>query len=183
MILIPQLDFGITMLVNGQTSDDIHGIAGDIANLALGKEIELPAAPWWASWAAVDRLATGALGLSFVFLIVLVILPFRKLRTRYKAQESITNDPVTKSFLRIWKIVLPSAPLALISISIAVIFGFVQVYLGFNIFKVISRFGGYAPPGVMISAITVLVVIFLLALALAGTNIPRLIFRSRAQDK
>jgi CubicO group peptidase (beta-lactamase class C family) len=183
MILIPQHDFGISMLVNGQTSDTIHDIAVNIINLELGTALELPDAPWWASWAAIDRLATGALGLSFIFLVVLVVFLYRKFKYRDKVQEPIIAGSVKRSVLRIWKIALPTAPLALISISVGVSFGFVQLYLGFNIFKIISRFGGYAPPGVMISAITLLVVILLWALALAGTALLRFRLRSSTHDE
>ncbi len=179
MILVPEYDFGISMLVNGQTNDYIHDIALNIVNLELGTEVVLPDAPWWASWAAVDRLAAGALGLSFIFLISMVIFLYRKLKNRHKAQESTTGDPGKKSILRIWKIALPTAPLALISIGVVAAFVFVQLYVGFNIFKIIARFGSYAPPGVMISAITLLIMICLWALTLAGVTLLRLPFRSK----
>jgi hypothetical protein len=182
MILVPEYDFGISMLVNGQTSDHIHDIAVNIVNLELGTEVVLPEAPWWASWASIDRLATGALGLSFIFLLSLVIFLYRKLKNRHKVDESITDNSVKKSILRIWKIALPTAPLALISIGVAAAFVFVQVYLGFNIFKIISRFGGYAPPGVMISAVTLIIVICLWALTLAGTALLKLPFKSKKHD-
>jgi hypothetical protein len=183
MILVPEYDFGVSILVNGQTDDHIHDIAVNIVNLELGTEVVLPDAPWWASWAAIDRLAAGALGLSFIFLISMVVFIYRNLKRRHKVQEPITDDSVKNSILRIWKIALPTAPLALISIGVAVIFVFVQVYLGFNIFKIITRFGGYAPPGVMISAITLLTVICLWALTLAGTTLLRLPFKSRKHDR
>lgn len=183
MILVPEYDFAISMLVNGQTSDHIHDIAVNIVNLELGTEVVLPDAPWWASWASIDRLATGALGLSFIFLIGMVIFLYRRLKNRHKIQDSITGNSVKKSILRIWKIALPTAPLALISIGVAAAFVFVQVYLGFNIFKIISRFGGYAPPGVMISAVTLIIMICLWALTLAGTTILRLPSKSKKHDK
>src|SRR4030042_216615 len=183
MILVPEYDFGISMLVNGQTSDHIHDIAVNIVNLELGTEVVLPDAPWWASWAAIDRLAAGALGLSFIFLIGMVIFLYRNLKIRHKVQEPVTDDSVKRSILRIWKIALPTAPLALLSISVVVLLCFVQVYLGFDIFKVISRFGGYAPPGVMISAIRMLIIICMWALALAGTTLLRLTLKSRIHDR
>ncbi len=182
MILVPEYDFGISMLVNGQTNDHIHDIAVNIVNLELGTEVVLPDAPWWASWASIDRLSTGALGLSFIFLIGLVIFLYRNIKKLHKVQASVTGNSVKKSILRIWKIALPTAPLALISIGVVAAFVFVQVYLGFNIFKIISRFGGYAPPGVMISAVTLLVMICLWALTLAGTALLSLPFKSKKHD-
>lgn len=182
MILVPEYDFGISMLVNGQTNDHIHDIAVNIVNLELGTAVVLPNAPWWASWASIDRLAAGTLGLSFIFLVGLVIFLYRNIRNRHKVQEPKTGNSVKKSILKIWKIALPTAPLALLSITVAAAFVFVQVYLGFNIFKIISRFGGYAPPGVMISAITLLIMICLWALALAGTALLRLPLRSKKHD-
>ncbi|HEY95383.1 MAG TPA: serine hydrolase [Dehalococcoidia bacterium] len=183
MILVPEYDFGISMLVNGQTNDHIHDIAVNIINLELGTEVVLPDAPWWASWASIDRLATGALGLSFIFLIGLVVFLYRRLKIRRRVQESISENSVKKSILRIWKIALPTAPLALISIGVVVAFVFVQMYLGFNIFKIISRFGGYAPPGVMISAVTLLIMICLWALTLAGTTLISLPFKSKKHER
>ncbi len=182
MIMVPEYDFGISMLVNGQTSDHIHDIALNIVNLELGTEVVLPNAPWWASWAAIDRLAAGALGLSFIFLTGLVIFLFRNLKSRHKDHGLKAGGPVRRSMLRIWKIALPTAPLALISIGVVTAFVFVQVYLGFNIFRIISRFGGYAPPGVMISALTLLVMICLWALTLAGTTLLKLPLKSKKHD-
>ncbi|UCC17707.1 MAG: beta-lactamase family protein [Dehalococcoidales bacterium] len=182
MILVPEFDFGISMLVNGQTNDHIHDIAVDIVNLELGTEVVLPDAPWWASWASIDRIAAGALGLSFIFLVGLVIYLYRNFKSRHKVQEPINDNSVKQSILRIWNIALPTAPLALIAIGVAAAFVFVQFYLGFNIFKIITRFGGYAPPGVMISAVTLLIVICLWALALAGTTLLRLTVKSRKYD-
>ena len=183
MILVPDYDFGISMLVNGQTNDHIHDIAVNIVNLELGTKVVLPDAPWWASWASIDRLAAGAMGLSFIFLIGLVVFLYRKLRNRHKVQELISGNSVKQSILRIWKIALPTAPLALISIGVVAAFVFVQLYVGFNIFKIISRFGSYAPPGVMISAITLLIMICLWALTLAGTTLLRLPFRSKKHER
>ena len=112
-----------------------------------------------------------------------MIFIYKQLRIHQVTQTSISDNTAKKSVHKIWRIALPSAPLALISMGVAVSFIFVQLYLGFNIFKVISRFGGYAPPGVMISAITLLIVIILWALALAGVSLLRLRFRLRTQDK
>jgi hypothetical protein len=66
---------------------------------------------------------------------------------------------------------------------VAAVFVFVQLYLGFNIFKIITRFGGYAPPGVMISAFTLLIMICLWALTLAGMTLLRLAVRSKQHDR
>ncbi|MBN2239924.1 MAG: beta-lactamase family protein [Dehalococcoidales bacterium] len=167
MILIPEYNAGLVMMVNGQTSPYIHTIALDILNHELGTDFILPEAPWWASWEAIDRIATGALGLSFVFIIGLIIFIWRKIRHQKETSEKRVS-------YRIWRIVLPSAPVAIISLSILAIFLIAEILLGYNVFRIVERFGEYAPPGVSISSGTLFTIICLWALALAGTSVYRM---------
>jgi sterol desaturase/sphingolipid hydroxylase (fatty acid hydroxylase superfamily) len=176
MILVPQHQLGLVMLVNGQTCDDVHDIAVDIVNLESGTALRFPDAPWWASWKAVDRLATGALGISFLFLAGLAVFLYRQVRNR-RYEPAVSVNPVKRTMLKIWQIALPSAPLAIIAAALITIFVLVQVYLGFNVFKVIIRFGEYAPPGAEISAATLFSVLCLWALALTGNTIFRVGYR------
>ena len=183
MILVPEHRLGIVMLANGQTGSTIHSIAAGVASLELGQELQLPSAPWWASWYAVDRIATAALVLSLSFLVALVVHTWRQWRHRNSWTPDKAGAPSARRTFIAWRIVLPATPLAMLGISVLVAFIVVQTIFGFNMFRVMIRFGSYAPPGVTISAIILFTIICLWAFVLAGTAILRTKTRVRMRDK
>jgi CubicO group peptidase (beta-lactamase class C family) len=61
MLLLPDYNIGIAVLVNGQVSNVSHNIATEVANILLGLKLTSINVPWWAHWKALDTLATGIL--------------------------------------------------------------------------------------------------------------------------
>ena len=183
MILVPEHRLGVVMLANGQTGSTIHSIAAGVASLELGQELQLPGAPWWASWYAADRIATGALVLSLLFLVALVVHVWQQWHHWNRWAPDKADVPSAGCSFRAWRIVLPATPLAILGISVLVAFIVVQAIFGFNMFRVMTRFGSYAPPGVAISAIILFAVICLWALVLASMTILGIKARVRMHDK
>lgn len=177
MILLPEERLGIVMLANGQTCQGAHDIATGITSLALGLQFELPQSPWWASWKAVDNISIYATILSA--LLILGLIPYiiwqlhvtKRLRQQYKE----TSTPSRK--VKIWWIVVPATPWVVLAIIVSVAYVVMQSLFGFNIFTTIVRFGYFAPPGTLVAAITILVALFLWAIALSVTTIFRALAR------
>lgn len=177
MILLPEEKLGIVMLANGQTCKGAHDIATGIASLALGLQFELPQSPWWASWKAVDNISIYATILST--LLILGLIPYiiwqlhviKHLRQQYKQ----IDDKGRK--VKIWWIVVPATPWMVLAIIATVAYAVMQSLFGFNIFTTIVRFGYFAPPGTLVAAISILVALFLWAIALSVTTIFRALAR------
>ncbi len=183
IILVPEHKLGVAMLVNGQTGSTIHRIATGVVSLELGQKLGLPDAPWWASWEVIDRIATGALLLSFLFLLGAIFYLWRQWRYWKRWDPGKVDSTSARRTFKLWRIIIPVTPLAILGISILSAFIVVQVIFGFNMFRVMTRFGTFAPPGVIISAVTMFGVIGFWTLVLVSTTILRIKARSRAINK
>lgn len=183
MIILPDRHLGIAMLVNSQTSKDAHSVALGIASMLMGSELELPASPWWASWAAIDSIALSAVILSLVF--VLCLIPYLwwqwRIIRRYKRGEK-TESRIGRR-MRIWLFVLPVTHWIFLLIVAIAAYVVAQTIFGFNLFLTIIRFGDFSPPGVMIAAITILSTVVLWAMALTITGFLRVATRAGSQHK
>ena len=170
MIILPDRNLGVVMLVNSQTSMNAHSVALGITSLFMGSELKLPASPWWASWAEIDHIALMALILAAV--LILGLIPYLwwqwHVIRRYRKGE-ITPPRVGKT-MKIWLFVLPVTPWVFLALIAATAYIVAQVMFGFNLFITIIRFGSFGPPGVLIAAITILgsIVFWMIALTITG---------------
>jgi len=183
MILLPEEKLGIVMLANGQTCKGAHDIATGIVSLALGVEFKLPQSPWWASWKSVDNISVYATILSV--LLILGLIPFILWQLhiiRHLRQQTKENGAQGKK-VKIWWVVLPATPWMVLIIIVTVVYIVMQTLFGFNVFVTIWRFGYFAPPGTLVAAITILVALFLWAIALSVTAIFRVLARAPIRSK
>ena len=166
MLLLPDYDTGIAVLVNGQVSNVSHNIATEIANILLGLNLTSINVPWWAHWKALDTLAIGilfsAIGLLVIWILYLGWL-LRQFRTGKRcffwAHNAGPCPPV-------WQIVLYSIPLVIFSMIFAAGNIVLNTLYGYNALEAISLFGMGAPPGLYLSAILSIVIIVMWVLLL-----------------
>jgi CubicO group peptidase (beta-lactamase class C family) len=181
MIILPDRNLGVVMLVNSQTSMNAHSVALGITSLFMGSELKLPASPWWASWAEIDRIALMALILAG--LLILGLIPYLwwqgHIIRRYRRGE-ITPPRVGKT-MRIWLFVLPVTPWVFLALIAATAYIVAQIMFGFNLFITIIRFGSFGPPGVLIAAMTILSSIILWMIALTITGYLRAAARAKSE--
>lgn len=183
MIILPEYDLGIAMLVNSQTSRNAHSVALGIASLLIGHKLELPSSPWWASWAAIDRIATYAFIATLV--LVLCLIPYLwwqwRIIRRYLRRETVPSYRGKKRKILFW--VLPSTPWVILIIVAGVAFAVAETVFGFNLFITIIRFGDFSPPGVLTAAYTFILSLVLWAIALTVSGFIRIHARDRAESK
>lgn len=171
MIILPERNLGIVMLVNSQTSKDAHSVAIGIAGILMGSELKLASSPWWASWAEIDHIALIALILASISMLGLI--PFfwwqKRIIDHYKKGET-ARTPVGK-IMRIWLIALPATPWGFLALIVMAAYVVIQTLFGYNLFKVLIRSGDFAPPGVSIAAITltISVILWILAINITGS--------------
>jgi CubicO group peptidase (beta-lactamase class C family) len=166
MLLLPEYDSGIAVLVNGQVSNVSHNIATGIADLLLGLNLTSINVPWWAHWKALDTLATGILfsviGLFIVWIMYLWWL-FRQFqlgkRCFFRAHNAGPCPPI-------WQIVLYSIPLVIFSMILAAGNIILNTLYGYNSLEAMALFGMGAPPGLYLSAILSIVIIVMWVLVL-----------------
>ncbi len=170
MIILPNRNLGVVMLVNSQTSMNAHSVALGIAGLFMGSELKLPASPWWASWAEIDRIALIALILAALLIIGLIPYLWWQWRIIRRYHRGELAPPRVGKTMKIWLFVLPATPLVFVALIAAAAYTVAQVMFGFNLFITIIRFGSFGPPGILISALTILgsIVLWMIALTITG---------------
>jgi CubicO group peptidase (beta-lactamase class C family) len=178
MILVPDSQVGVSVLVNSQNSATVHSLAPGVAGLVLGQELRLPTAPWWASWQSADTIAMAAAAFSVVAFLALVFYLWWRWR-RFRRRRTAYLVSIHKKRLKIWLMVLPFTPLVLLMMAVAAIYTVVWLLFGFNLFQTLVRFGDFSPPGVWIAGWMMFAVISLWAIVLAGLTI----FRYRVRRK
>jgi CubicO group peptidase (beta-lactamase class C family) len=179
MIILPDRNLGVVMLVDSQTSRDAHSVALGITGLFIGSTFKLPASPWWASWAEIDHIALIAIILALALVLGLVPYLWWQWRViQHYQKREITPTHIRKT-MKIWPFVLPATPWVFLGLVAATAYIIAQTLFGFNLFLTLGRFGTFAPPGVMIAAITILVSIILWMIALTVTGYLRAAARAR----
>jgi len=178
MILLPEQRVGIVMLANGQTTPNAHQIAINIAAMVTGKHIELPAAPWWASWKSIDNISIYATILAFVLVLGLVPYCWWQTHVIRRVREK-PNTATRGRRLRLWWVVVPATPWVFFALLASGAYAVFETIFGFNVFRTIVRFGYFAPPGVIVAAVATVVALFLWAMALSVTAIFRAVARAR----
>ena len=180
MIILPERNLGVVMLVNSQTSRNAHSVALGIASLFMGSELTLPSSPWWASWAAIDHIALIALILALVLIIGLIPYLWWQWSIIRRYHRGELAPPRVRKTMKIWLFVLPATPWVFLALIATVAYVAAQVTFGFNLFITIVRFGSFAPPGIMVAAIAILVSLLLWMIALTITGYLRATARARS---
>ncbi len=167
MILLPDYQMGIAVLVNSQASTIGHSIAPGIANLLLGLELESMSVPWWAHWKTIDTIATIALVFIYLLVLSLVFYVWRIWRQFRAGERHFIGSPFAGHIILVWQLMLYIAPLVLLILFSIASYLVVNALYGYNLYEVLVMFHIAAPPGVYISGIIVLVIVPLWALLLA----------------
>jgi CubicO group peptidase (beta-lactamase class C family) len=167
MILVPEHQLGVVVLANSQNSSEVHSLAPGVASLLLGHELVLPTAPWWASWQSVDTMSIAAAATSIAAFAALVVYLWWRWK-RFRRRRTAYLRSVRSRTLEIWRMALPLTPLVLLATAVTTIWVVVWLLFGFNLFRMLVRFGTYSPPGVWIAGWMTFAVISMWAIALAG---------------
>ncbi len=171
MILLPEYETGVVVLVNSQACTTGHSIAPAVASLILGLELEPLGVPWWAHWKAIDTMASIALGfillllMAFIFYIWHIWRQFKVKNRRFIGFSRNDFKPPA------WQILFHIIPLALFLMFLLAGYLVVKTLYGYNLFEVLLLFRLGAPPGVYISGVALLMTFFMWALALAFVGI------------
>jgi len=166
MILVPEYELGLVMMVNSQNSSRIHDMAAVIAGMLLDTELKLPAAPWWSSWKTMDNMAIWTMVFSFGLIVSLAIYIRQRIK-QLKNSRRNDNYSYTKGwFLRIWRVIPPTAMLLILGASVATSFFIFRSFFGYDIFQIIAGFSLYSPPSIWLSAAAVLGAICLWLIAM-----------------
>jgi len=171
MVLLPEYETGVVVLVNSQACTTGHSIAPGVAGIILGLELETMGVPWWAHWKTIDTLATIAL--AFIILLALAFLYYIwSIWHQFRAKKrSFIGSPLAGPMLPAWQLVFYVIPVVLISMFIAAGYLVVKTLYGYNLFEVLALFRLGSPPGVYISGVSLLTVLFLWTLLLAFTGL------------
>ena len=167
MILLPDHQTGVVVLVNSQASTIGHSIAPDVANLILGLELEPIVVPWWAHWKAIDTIATIALGPILLLVLTWVAYCWREWRQFRTKKRHFLGSSVAGRMLPLWQVALYTAPLVLLTMFALTGYLVVQILYGYNFYEVLILFRIAAPPGVWLSGIMLIAVTLLWVLLLA----------------
>jgi putative ATP-binding cassette transporter len=167
MILLPDYQMGIAVMVNSQASTIGHSIAPGIANLLLGLELEPMSVPWWAHWKTIDNMATAALIFIYLLVIGLVYYVWRIWRQFRAGERYLIGSPLADNAIPAWQLMLYIAPLVLLILILIACYLVVNTLYGYNPYEVLIMFHIAAPPGVYISGIITLVIVPTWALLLA----------------
>jgi CubicO group peptidase (beta-lactamase class C family) len=179
MILLPDYETGVVVLVNSQACTTGHDIATSVVNYILGLELEPMEVPWWAHWKAIDTLASIVLafvifvGLALIFYVWYIWLQIRAKKRFFIGSLMVGRKPPT------WQLVFYVIPLVLYSMFTLAGYLVVKTLYGYNLFEVLFLFRLGSPPGVYISGVSLLIITFLWALLLAFTGI----FTRKSKDK
>ncbi len=167
MILLPDHQLGVVVLVNSQASAIGHSIAPGVANLILGLELEPMAVPWWAYWKAIDTIATIALIFIFLLLLALVLYIWRIWRQFRTKKRYFLSSPLAGGMMPAWRLMLYVVPLILLAMLALAGYLVVQTLYGYNFYEVLILFQVASPPGVYISGMMLIFTVLLWALLLA----------------
>jgi CubicO group peptidase (beta-lactamase class C family) len=167
MIILPEHQLGVVVLVNSQAGTIGHSIAPGVANLILGLELEPIVAPWWAHWKAIDTIATVALLFIALLVLALVFYIWRVWRQYRTKKRHFIGSSLAGRILPTRQLVLYISPLGLLIMFAVVGYLVVQAIYGYNFYEVLFLFRLGAPPGVWLSGMMMITVIILWVLLLA----------------
>jgi len=169
MLLLPQYEAGIVVLVNSQACTVGHCIAPGVANLILGLELDRMTVPWWAHWQMIDTMATYGLFLVSLLLLAMFVYIIKMIwQFRVKKRRFFKSAAVAPR-LPVWQMALYIVPLILIIMFTIAGYMVVQTLFGYNLFEVAVLFRLGVPPGVYITGVSLIFVVFIWVLLLAFT--------------
>ena len=167
MLLLPEYDVGVVVLVNSQACTTGHSIAPGVANRIFGLELETMSVPWWAHWKTVDTIATFAIVVIIMLLLAMALYIWWLWRQLRKGGRRFIGSPLAKPLPPVWQMAMYIIPLVLLAMFSFASYLVVRTLYGYNLFEVLVLFRLGAPPGVYTSAVALLVILFLWALLLA----------------
>jgi putative ATP-binding cassette transporter len=171
MILLPEYDMGVAVLVNSQASTIGHSIAPVVVNQLLGLDLAPMTVPWWAHWKTIDTIATIALGPISLLFLGMAIYVWRLVRQFRRGERHFIGAELAAGPIPAWQLMLYLAPLVLLVLIFIASYLVVNTLYGYNPYEVLIMFHIAAPPGVYISGILTLVIVPLWALLLAGVGL------------
>ena len=177
MILLPEYDIGVAVMVNSQASTIGHSIAPGVVNQLLELDLAPMTVPWWAHWKTIDTIATVALGPISLLFLGMGIYIWRLWRQFRRGERFFIGSPLAAGIVPAWQLMLYLALLLLLVLIFIASYLVVNTLYGYNPYEVLIMFHIAAPPGVYISGILTLVIVPLWALLLAGVA---LLTRGRA---
>ena len=167
MIILPEHQLGVVVLVNSQVSTNGHSIAPGVVNRILGLELEPIVVPWWAHWKAIDTIATIALVLIALLVLALVLYIWLVWRQFWAKKRRLIGSSLAGRILPARQLVLYIFPLVLLIMFAVTGYLVVQAIYGYNFYEVLFLFRLAAPPGVWLSGMMLISVILLWVLLLA----------------
>jgi CubicO group peptidase (beta-lactamase class C family) len=166
MLLLPDYDVGIAVLVNGQVSNISHSIATQIADILFNLDLTSINVPWWAHWKALDTIAIGILFSVIGLLVVWIFYIWRLFRLFRVGKRCFFWSKTAGPLPPVWQVVLYSMPAVIIS-TIAITGNVVvDTLFGYNIFEALSLFEMGAPPGLYISGMMAIAFLLLWGLSM-----------------
>ena len=172
MILVPGYGLGVAMMVNSQNESLVHSLAPQIVGLMVGTDVELPSAPWWASWASLDKFASflAAVDLFLVLALVGYIWWLRQ-QVRMGKRQRLTWPFLQKWRLHIRHAVLNISPLVALGLILLAIFLVARYFFGFDPFSIAVDFRLFSPPSIWWSSVGFFFAIGLWTLMLAALGL------------
>ncbi len=161
MMILPEHQLGVVVLVNSQAITIGHNIAPGVVNLILGLELEPIVVPWWAHWKAIDTIATVALVFNVLLVVVLIFciwLVWRQFRAR---KRHFIGSLLAGPILPARQLAFYLAPSVLFIVFALVGYLVVQALYGYNFYEVLFLFRLAAPPGVWLSGMMLISVVLL----------------------
>ena len=167
MVLLPEYDAAVVVLVNSQACTTGHSIAPGVVNNIFGLELETMTVPWWAHWKAIDTMAIFALVFLVFMLLAMVFYIWWLWRQFRKGERYFFRSSLAGTLPPAWQTALYIVPFVLLVMFTFASLLVVRTLYGYNLFEVLILFRLGAPPGVYISAISLLFALFLWLLLLA----------------
>ena len=167
MLLLPEYNAGVVVMVNSQACIIGHGIAPGVANRIFGLELETMSVPWWAHWKTVDTIATFAIVVIVMMLLAMALYIWWLWRQLREGGKRFIGSPLAKPMPPVWQVAMYIIPLVLLAMFSFASYLVVRTLYGYNLFEVLVLFRLGAPPGVYTSAVALLAILFLWALILA----------------
>jgi CubicO group peptidase (beta-lactamase class C family) len=172
MMLVPEHKLGVMVMVNSQNNSLAHSIVPEIAGMVLGFEINLPLAPWWASWGMIDNVATGLVILDLLLILTLAVyLWWLRRQVIQGHRQRLTWPFFTQWRLHIWHTVMHVSPLVVLGTIVLAIFMVAQLFFGFDPYRTVIDFREFAPPSIWWSTILLFIAVALWALTLAALGL------------
>jgi putative ATP-binding cassette transporter len=171
MIILPDYEVGVAVMVNSQTGTQGHSIAPGLVNIFLDIELEQIHQPWWAHWETIDAFSFPIFILVLLLLIGLGLFLWRVIHKIRSGNYIVIKRNVRAKLIPPWLFALYNAPLASCCLLIAIGYAILNWIYGYNIFKVVGDIFLVAPPSIWIAVVSMTALVLLWSLTLSATAI------------